>query len=149
MVRTANASDVEAIMQLETSVFGSDAWSLDLMRAELASEHSYYLVVESVDDPGTLTAYAGLLAPRGSGQADIQTIAVSPLARRTGIGRSLMVALIEEASARGASELFLEVRADNPGAEKLYRGLGFERLGVRVGYYQPDNVDAIVMKAEL
>jgi ribosomal-protein-alanine acetyltransferase len=146
-IRAATTDDLDAIMSLETATFDGDAWSVESMRAELASEHGHYLVVDDVERG--VIAYAGLLAPRGSGQADIQTIAVSPTERRAGLGRSLMAALIAEARERGATELFLEVRADNPGAESLYRSLGFERLGVRLGYYQPDNVDAIVMKAEL
>jgi [ribosomal protein S18]-alanine N-acetyltransferase len=146
-IRAATTDDLDAIMSLETATFDGDAWSVESMRAELGSEHGHYLVVD--DAERGVIAYAGLLAPRGSGQADIQTIAVSPTERRAGLGRSLMAALIAEARERGARELFLEVRADNPGAESLYRSLGFERLGVRLGYYQPDNVDAIVMKAEL
>ena len=39
-----------------------------------------------------------------------------------------------------------EVRADNPGARHLYDSLGFVELGVRPGYYKPDNVDAVVMR---
>ena len=38
------------------------------------------------------------------------------------------------------------MRADNPTAQRLDTRLGFEELGVRRGYYQPDNVDAIVMR---
>ena len=57
-----------------------------------------------------------------------------------------MRTLLAEARDRGAREVFLEVRADNPGAESLYDSLGFERIAVRAGYYQPDNVDANVMR---
>jgi ribosomal protein S18 acetylase RimI-like enzyme len=57
-----------------------------------------------------------------------------------------MLALVGEARKRGAREVFLEVRADNPGAQTLYRSLGFEQIGVRPRYYQPDDVDAIVMR---
>jgi ribosomal-protein-alanine acetyltransferase len=146
-IRTATINDLDAIMVLENSVFGTDAWSVDIMNAELAGEHNRYLVVQ--DSDGDVIAYAGLLSPRGSGQADVQTIAVAPLARRAGLGRSLMTELIAEAQSRGAREIFLEVRADNPGAEALYESLGFTRIGVRVGYYQPDNVDAVVMKAQI
>ena len=85
-------------------------------------------------------------APRGAGEGDIQTIAVAPRARRHGLGRALMLALIGEARNRAAREVFLEVRADNPGAQTLYRALGFEEIGVRPRYYQPDGVDAIVMR---
>jgi ribosomal-protein-alanine N-acetyltransferase len=57
-----------------------------------------------------------------------------------------MHALIGEARKRGANEIFLEVRADNPAAHHLYETLGFEDIAVRVAYYQPDGVDAIVMR---
>ena len=41
------------------------------------------------------------------------------------------------------------MRADNPSAQRLYRRLGFEDVGVRRGYYQPDDVDAIVMRLRI
>jgi len=148
VLRRAAPADLDAIMDLETSTFGSEAWSRASMRAELASRHGYYLVAEQhADFP--LVGYAGLLAPAGSGQADIQTIAVAPEARGHGLGRSLMVALLAEASARAATEVFLEVRADNPNAQALYSSLGFEQIAVRPQYYQPDGVDAHIMRLDL
>ena len=146
MIRTAGVPDLEAIMQIESSVFESDAWSPDAMRAELGSSHTFYLVAES---DGRVEGYAGLLAPKGASQADMQTIAVIPEARRKGLGRELVTLLLAEASERGAREIFLEVRADNPGAQYLYGSLGFERIDLRKNYYQPDGVDAIIMRLTL
>jgi ribosomal protein S18 acetylase RimI-like enzyme len=60
-----------------------------------------------------------------------------------------MVAMIGEAARRGAREVFLEVRADNPNAQRLYDSLGFRSIAVRQHYYQPDDVDAIVMRLTL
>lgn len=148
-LRRATVDDVEAIMELERTTFTTDAWSEHSMRTEIAGEHGYYLVAFEPEHPERLDAYAGLLAPRGAIEGDIQTIAVAPRARRNGLGRSLMLALIGEARKRGAREVFLEVRADNPGAQKLYRDLGFEEIGVRPRYYQPDDVDAIVMRLNI
>lgn len=154
-LRRATPADLEAIMALETTIFTTDAWSPVTMSAELVGEHGYYLVAhradapDAADAPDTIEGYAGLLAPRGAEQADIQTIAVAETARRHGIGRALVAALVKEASARGAREVFLEVRADNPGAQSLYREFGFEQIGVRQHYYQPDDVAAIVMRASL
>jgi ribosomal-protein-alanine N-acetyltransferase len=154
-LRRAGTDDLDAIMRLETGTFGSDAWSRGAMRSELASSHAYYLVAEPADaDPASgesagmdgIAGYAGLLAPQGARQADIQTIAVAEGARRGGLGRTLMQSLVTEARKRGAEEVFLEVRADNPGAQTLYLQLGFEQIAVRVGYYQPDGVDALVMR---
>lgn len=145
-LRRATSDDLDAIMVIESSEFANDAWSSDMMRAELADNHGYYLVAHPVGEPAEVKAYAGLRAPYRSGQADIQTIAVAPDVRRHGIGRALMHALMVEARNRGASELFLEVRADNPSAQRLYDTLDFERIAVRPNYYQPDGVDAIVMR---
>ncbi|MGN6426343.1 ribosomal protein S18-alanine N-acetyltransferase [uncultured Leifsonia sp.] len=145
-LRRAAAEDVPAIMDLERSTFVTDAWSERSMLAEVTGEHGYYLVAFPPEEPERIDGYAGLLAPAGAAEGDIQTIAVAPAARRHGLGRSLMQALIGEARKRGAREVFLEVRADNPGAQNLYRTLGFEEIGVRPKYYQPDGVDAIVMR---
>ena len=145
-LRRAVADDVPAIMELERSIFVNDAWSERSMLAEVTGEHGYYLVAFEPETPDRIDGYAGLLAPRGGTEGDIQTIAVAPHARRRGLGRTLMLALIAETRRRGARELFLEVRADNPAAQTLYRELGFEELGVRPRYYQPDGVDAIVMR---
>jgi N6-L-threonylcarbamoyladenine synthase len=145
-LRRATAADVEAIMLLETHIFENDAWSTEMMLRDVTDPGCYYLVAFPPDAPQQIVAYAGLQAAPRSPESDIQTIAVAEEARGQGLGRVLMLSLITEARKRGARETFLEVRADNPGAQHLYRSLGFDDLGVRRGYYQPDNVDAIVMR---
>jgi ribosomal-protein-alanine acetyltransferase len=146
-VRLATADDLDAVMAIERPVFGHEAWSDEMMRRDMSDANCYYLVGELVGT-GKVVGYAGLLCAHGSGEGDIQTIAVSPLARGRGLARVMMVDLIAEAGRRGASRLFLEVRADNPIAIGLYRNLDFREVGVRAGYYQPDNVDAVVMRLE-
>lgn len=143
-LRRAELADLDAIMAIERATFPADAWSTSSMRAELTGAHGYYLV--AVGDDDALEGYGGLLAPEGSGQADIQTMAVVEGARGRGIGRLLMDALLAEACRRGAEEVFLEVRAGNAVAQRLYASRGFERIAVRPHYYQPDNEDAWVMR---
>ena len=148
MLRRATIDDLQSILRLERAVFAADAWSEHAVRSELESPHTYYLVAVE-EQAADIAGYAGLLAPPSGQQADIQTIAVAEGARRGGLGRALMLQLMTEARQRGASEVFLEVREDNPGARILYESLGFEAIAVRRGYYQPDNVDAVVMRAAL
>lgn len=148
-LRRAGAADVPAIMAIETAMFPTDAWSPEAMARDVSDPNCYYLVAFPPEAPQSIEAYAGLLAPRGAFEADIQTIAVAESAQGKGLGRVLMLRLIDEARSRGARELFLEVRADNPGARHLYEKLGFAEIGVRRGYYKPDNVDAVVMRLEI
>jgi ribosomal-protein-alanine N-acetyltransferase len=145
-LRVAGADDLESIMAIESSTFGTDAWTSSAMVSDLTNRHTYYLVAFHPETPELIEGYGGLLAPVGSGESDIQTIAVADSARRQGLGRMLMQALIAEARARRATALFLEVRADNPSAQQLYVSLGFEEIAVRPQYYQPDGVDAIIMR---
>lgn len=145
-LRTATPDDLDAIMAIEHRSFPTDAWSSEAMALELSSPHGRYLVDEH---EGTVIGYGGVRALRGSADADIQTIAFDAEYRGIGRGRALLRALLDTAAERGAREVFLEVRADNPGAEGLYRSEGFEEIGRRPRYYQPDDVDAIVMRLVL
>lgn len=133
-------------MALEQASFPSDAWSERTMRDELASPHGRYIVIEH---DGVLAGYAGLRAVAGARDGDIQTIAVAAAFRGNGWGRMLLTELKAEAERRGVRDLFLEVRADNPVAHALYVSEGFRETGRRPRYYQPDDVDAIVMQADL
>ena len=144
--RVATPHDLDAIMALERASFPTDAWSDAMMREELTSPHSWYVVVE---EAGRLVGYAGLRAARGATDADIQTIAIAEGSRGRGRGRALLSVLLAEAARRRVRELFLEVRADNPVARALYASEGFVELGSRPQYYQPDGVDAIVMRLDV
>ncbi len=143
-LRRATPDDLADIMALEESTFTTDAWSREAMLSDLRNPHTHYLVAAT--ESGAIEGYAGLFAPQGAHEADIQTIAVAGHARGAGLGRALMNMLIAEARTRGAREVFLEVRADNPGARHLYESLGFEAIATRPHYYQPDDVDAVVMR---
>ncbi|MFS0852821.1 ribosomal protein S18-alanine N-acetyltransferase [Microbacterium sp. 179-I 3D4 NHS] len=145
-LRPATPADLDAIMAIEHRSFPTDAWSAEAMAAELASPHGSYLVDE-ID--GVVVGYGGVRALQGGADADIQTIALDADHRGSGRGRALLRALLSATAARGAREVFLEVRADNPVAERLYASEGFEEIGRRPRYYQPDDVDAIVMRLDL
>jgi N6-L-threonylcarbamoyladenine synthase len=142
----ATEEHLDEIMAMEHECFGRDSWLEETMRFEVAAEHTRYFVVLEAD---SVIGYAGLSKLPNSEQADIQTVAVAPNQRGRGLGRALMDRLIGEAQKLGAEDLFLEVRADNPVAQNLYESLGFEHIDTRKRYYQPDNVDAWIMRARL
>lgn len=150
-IRRAHPQDLDDVMWLERASFPTDAWSTSQMSAELYSPHGYYVVVETTDEGSapTVVGYAGLSSLPGNPVADVQTIAVATDQRGKGLGRVLFTELLDEARRRGVHEVFLEVRADNPVAQTMYTGFGFEHIATRPRYYQPDGVDAWVMRAAL
>ncbi|WP_067486862.1 ribosomal protein S18-alanine N-acetyltransferase [Actinomadura hibisca] len=143
-------ADLPAVHALEQVLFPDDAWTMDMLRGELDDQPRtrHYVVAELAGDrPGELVGYAGLAA--AGGQADVQTIGVRPDRRGSGLGAALLTELLDEAARRGSDAVFLEVRADNAPAQRLYERFGFERVGLRKRYYQPSGVDAIVMRLVL
>ncbi|MFF0412028.1 ribosomal protein S18-alanine N-acetyltransferase [Kitasatospora sp. NPDC004745] len=141
--------DIDPVMELELELFPEDAWSHGMYWSELAETHPggtrHYTVATAAD--GRIVGYAGLMAVAGEG--DVQTIAVDGRHQGAGLGTALLTDLIREAARRGCAELLLEVRVDNPRAQRLYERHGFEPVGIRRGYYQPANVDALVMRLDL
>jgi ribosomal-protein-alanine N-acetyltransferase len=140
--------DLDAVIALEHDLFPEDAWSRGMFWSELAdtrhpSATRTYVVAEDPAD-GRLTGYAGLAAVAGTG--DVQTIAVARDHWGTGLGARLLTVLLRAATAAECHEVLLEVRVDNDRAQRLYQRFGFEPIGFRKGYYQPGNVDALVMR---
>ncbi|WP_346795815.1 GNAT family N-acetyltransferase [Halomonas sp. Bachu 37] len=83
----------------------------------------------------SLLGYAWLA--RQPFDAELLALGVAPDARRWGLGRLLLQALVETASRWGSERLLLEVRATNAAAIALYRQGGFSIDGRRKGYYPP------------
>lgn len=146
MLRAATSDDLGAIMAIERSSFPTDAWSEAMMRAELESPHNHYVVAE---EAGVVVGYAGVRAPAGASDGDVQTIALDANRRGRGAGRALLHALLEFAAERRVHEMFLDVRADNPIAQGLYVSEGFREIARRPNYYAADGVDGIVMRLDL
>ncbi|HEY5834750.1 ribosomal protein S18-alanine N-acetyltransferase [Streptomyces sp.] len=168
--------DLDGVLALEHRLFPEDAWSRGLFWSELADARHpaatrTYLVAEApvrsglplspsandlVPQPptpgarasarqgGRIVGYAGLAVVAGTG--DVQTIATARDHWGTGLGARLLTALLRAATAAECHEVLLEVRVDNARAQRLYQRFGFEPIGFRKGYYQPGNVDALVMR---
>jgi len=146
-VRPMRVADLDAVMPFEQQMFGPEAWSRQGYLAELAdTDLRFYIVAEAVTETADhqLLGTAGLLTIGETAQ--ILTVGVLPAARRKGVGRLLVRALIAEAHHRRATEVLLEVREDNHAAQRLYAGEGFTVLGRRRGYYEQGRVDAITMR---
>jgi ribosomal-protein-alanine N-acetyltransferase len=137
---------VDALMPHEKEMFGTEAWSRAGYLAEIADTRTrYYVAAEG--PAGELLGWAGVLVVGET--AEVMTVGVIPGARRSGTGRRMLDDLLAEAVRRGATEAFLEVRADNAAARAMYRAAGFDELGLRRGYYAGGKVDAVTMRKDL
>lgn len=145
-VRDITWRDVPTLATLDLELFGQDAWPEATWWAELAQRPRREYVA-LVDAGGELAAYGGIDV--GGESADIMTIGVAPRAQGRGLGARILDELEERARCRGASGALLEVRADNAAALALYERHGWRQVHVRRRYYQPGDVDALILAKRL
>jgi ribosomal-protein-alanine N-acetyltransferase len=163
-LRPMQAADLDVLLPYEKAMFGTEAWSRRSYLDELAdTELRHYIVAEgqlaegenaeAAEGNSAENAKAAVLGNAGlmtiAETAQILTVAVLPQFRRAGLGRILVRGLVAEARRRNAIEVLLEVREDNEAARRLYESEGFEKLGIRRGYYDHGRVDAMTMRLDL
>jgi ribosomal-protein-alanine N-acetyltransferase len=132
--------DVPAVHVIERLCFSSP-WPAYAFEQELTANRMAHYVVARVE--GKVVGFGGIWLMVD--EAHITTFGVHPNWRRRGVGRRILVALLELAVEIGAAHMTLEVRVGNEGAQALYRGFGFDVTGRRVAYYSDDGEDAYVM----
>ena len=143
-IKPMHRDDVESVVALEAKAYGEHHWSKDSFYNELSNELAKYFSVFNEKDE--LIAYCGswhILE-----EAHITNIAVSPEYRRMHIGEALLKTIIDECYRNMVKYITLEVRAGNTPAIGLYEKYGFKSLGLRKGYYQDNNEDALIMWTE-
>ena len=133
-------NDLESIKEILVSDF-DDFWDYSILKDELSSTNSYYLVAKSDNE---ILGFAGIKYVLN--EADIMNIVVKKSKRKLGIGSLLLKNIIELCKTLNISTLFLEVNEKNIPAILLYKKFGFEEVGFRKNYYKENN--AIVMKKE-
>lgn len=84
-------------------------------------------------------------------EAHLLNLSVARQAHRHGYGWRMLEFMAEQARDHGARTMMLEVRPSNGPAQRLYERYGFERIGMRRGYYpaHAGREDAIVMRISL
>lgn len=166
-VRSMQISDLWAVMEIEQEAFSlpwpEHAYQHELLHNELA----HYCVLcpevpaadlESVSGWDRMLQKLGITSTPHSQQilgyggfwmladeAHISTLAVNKSMRRRQFGQVLLLAMLDEAYAIGASLVTLEVRASNHPAQSLYVKYGFEMVGRRKAYYHDNKEDALIM----
>ena len=134
------SAELEDISRLEKLCF-SLPWSRESLRLEVEENKcARYFTVRA---NGKVVGYGGMWLILD--EAHITNIAVHPDYRNRGFGRMIMQTLMQEASRLGIERMTLEVRVSNRPAIHLYESMGFERGGVRKGYYSNNREDALIM----
>lgn len=144
--RPMSVNDLKGVSKLEALTYAGTShtpWSEKSFYEELTQpDRSWWLA----HDRGTPVGFAG--GRLAGAEFEIEEVVVDGQRRREGIASKLVERVAYDAQMLGAHTVVLEVAENNEVAQKLYEYLGFEKAGVRPGYYAPD-VAALLMKADL
>jgi ribosomal-protein-alanine N-acetyltransferase len=146
-IENMKKEDLDQVLGIEQASF-SMPWSKNLFLSEFRSPGVSSLFVSlAADTPGRIvTGY--IVFWHVEDEMHILNLAVAPDYRRLGIARQLVLAGVHRAYIKGARRAFLEVRASNTPAQKLYSDLGFSGSSIRRDYYDSPLEDAVVMTLE-
>jgi ribosomal-protein-alanine N-acetyltransferase len=139
-IRRLTLADLSDIERIEQRAYPTP-WSRSMFAGELAKPSS--ICLGAFDEEDRLAGY--LIVSRYVDAWHIMNLAVHDLRRRAGIGSRLLGALFELTGGDAHRGYTLEVRISNQGAIALYERWGFERSGVRRGYYTDNREDALIM----
>jgi ribosomal protein S18 acetylase RimI-like enzyme len=138
-LRRGRIGNLDALVELERTVFSTDVVSRRSFRHFLAASSATLLVAEIA---GQLAGYVLVLYPPRSQLARLYSIAVAPHLGRRGLGPLLLAAAEQAARRRGRLVMRLEVRERNRRAIARYKKTGYRLFGRHRAYYD-DRADAL------
>lgn len=144
VIKKMQKSDVDSVLELETLSYGEHHWSKDSFYNELSNNLAHYY--SAFDESGKLIGYAGCW--HIFEEAHITTLSVHPDARRKKVAQALLFKIFDDCYKNEIKYITLEVRESNIAAIALYENNGFTSIGVRKGYYQDNNENALIMFTE-
>jgi ribosomal-protein-alanine N-acetyltransferase len=143
-LRPMCANDLPEILEIERSSYPFP-WTQTIFGDCIQAGYSCWVATRRkvIEGYGILSVAAG--------ESHLLNICVRPEARSQGVGRKMLRHLVTIARRHNADILFLEVRASNTVACKLYQQEGFNELGIRRDYYPHDKgrEDALILARTL
>ena len=136
--------DIEKVRELEKKTLS--AWSKDHLKDELQQPTGFQFVVSNKKTERILAVIFGRIVVD---EAEILKLSVAEFARNRGLGYQLLDFSVKYCSTRGVKNCFLELRASNEVAQRLYEKRGFVTVGTRKDYYEGPVEDAILMQLGL
>jgi ribosomal-protein-alanine N-acetyltransferase len=140
LLRPMERGDINIMAEIEAAAY-EFPWELETFRSCFKVGYHCWIGERARE----LVGYG--ISTIGAAESHVLNICVAPAWQGRGYGRAILQQLIDEATRFKADSMFLEVRPSNPGAIKLYRGMGFNEIGMRKDYYPAKNgrEDAMVM----
>ncbi len=144
VIRPMTEADLPRVMEIEIQGHAFP-WTEGIFRDCLRVGY----ICHVLERDGDVIGY-GVMST-GAGEAHIFNVCVDPAFQRHGIGRRIMMHLLDLARVRHVTSVFLEVRPSNTAAVRLYDSLGFNEAGVRRGYYpaKSGREDALILVLHL
>jgi len=142
-IRELRESDLPSVVKIERLSF-STPWSETLFFNEIHMQRSIPKVAV-IDE--RIAGY--ICANHVADEGHILNLAVHPDFRGKGIAKILVKNILEELKANACRFLYLEVRASNNAARKLYEDFGFSVVWTRKLYYTEPKEDAVIMMLRL
>jgi ribosomal-protein-alanine N-acetyltransferase len=146
-VRPARAEDVPRLIEIARHSSTAALWNASEYAKLCGSQAPGGWVALVIQENNQVVGFlAGRqLTPDGA-EWEIENVAVSGAAQRRGLGSHLLGEFLALARERGGRDIFLEVRASNVAARRLYEKWAFVEAGVRKSYYQRPTEDALVLR---
>ncbi|MDX1370131.1 ribosomal protein S18-alanine N-acetyltransferase [Pseudomonas sp.] len=141
--RPMTEADIEAVLKIEYAAF-SHPWTRGIFLDSLKS-YDCWVMFEGQQQVGHGVINVII------DEAHLLNITIKPEVQGRGFGLLLLERLMQRAMALKAGECFLEVRASNQSAYRLYERYGFNEIGRRRDYYPAvgGREDALVMACTL
>lgn len=139
-IREMRSADLAGVLEIENASFATP-WSSKTFLNLLRRPNAALFVAK--DGPEKLVGYAVVWF--AGPEAELGDLAVAVASRGRGVGSALVERVLEEATGRDVTEVYLEVREGNEAARRLYERHDFEVVNRRVNYYADPVEDALVM----
>jgi ribosomal-protein-alanine N-acetyltransferase len=136
--------DVPVVMALENRVY-PHGWTEGIFLDCLRVNYSCWVL----EQQGEIIGY-GIMSV-AVGEAHILNLVIAPGFQGKGLGRDTLLHLLQTGKRHGGETAFLEVRASNHVAIRLYETSGFNQIGLRPDYYpaKKGREDAVIMARDL
>jgi ribosomal-protein-alanine N-acetyltransferase len=142
--RAMRVADLDSVCGIENRVYPFP-WT----RGNFSDSIDAGYVCTILECDAVIVGYAVLAV--AAGESHLLNLSIDKAWQRRGLGRALLLHLIDAARAREARIMLLEVRPSNTAARALYSASGFSQITVRRGYY-PDTQgreDALLLSIAL